>query len=206
MMSRVFISLCVAASIAIGQQPAAQTQSGASQSPGWSVDKNHSSVSFTVAHLVFSEVPGRFRDFDISVNSQRDDFSDATFSAVIKVDSIDTGNSRRDRHLRADDFFDAAHFPEIRFQSASFEKMADNSYKIVGDLTIRDSTRQVAFDAVLKGIAKGSRETTAAWKATLKINRFDYNLRWNRTTDSGGVVVGEEVTIVLVIELRKPGV
>jgi polyisoprenoid-binding protein YceI len=191
------------ASIALSQQPA--PLSGHQQATGWSVDKNHSSVSFSVAHLVFSEVSGRFRDFDINVYGKKEDFTDATFSAVLKVDSLDTGNSRRDSHLRADDFFNAAKFPEIRFQSTSLEKSPDNTYKINGNLTIRDSTRSVTFDAVLKGMIKGSQGTTAAWKATLKINRFDYNLKWSRSTDSGGLVVGEEVTITLVVELRRLG-
>jgi polyisoprenoid-binding protein YceI len=203
-MKHVSAFVFLAASIAFTQQSPNPAPSGQQQSISWSVDKSHSSVSFTVAHLVFSEVSGRFRDFDISVNSQKDDFSDATFSAVLKVDSIDTGNSRRDRHLKADDFFNAAQFPEIKFQSTSFERSADNSYKINGNLTIRDSTKSVTFDAVLKGRIKGSQGTTVAWRATLKINRFDYNLKWNNSTDSGGLVVGEEVTITIVMELRKP--
>ena len=175
----------------------------AQQSNPWRVDKNHTSVGFTVTHMVISEVAGWFRDFDIAVNATKDDFSDATFEATLKVDSIDTGNARRDGHLKADDFFNAARFPVVTFKSTAVEKAGENHYAIIGDLTIRDVTKSVRWDAELKGIVKGARTTTAAWKATLSINRFDYNLKWDRTMDSGGLVAGEAVRVTVVCELQR---
>ncbi len=204
-MKPIIVALAVSASLSFAQQTASAVPPAVQQSPtGWRVDKGHSSVTFSIAHLVVSEVIGRFRDFEITVNSLKDDFSDATLTGLLKVDSIDTGNPRRDRHLKADDFFDAAKFPEIRFQSTSIQKTGERTYSIYGNLTIRDSTKLVAVDAELKGVIRESRGTTAAWRATMKINRFDYGLNWNRTIESGGLVAGSEVTITLVVELTRP--
>ena len=170
------------------------------QSKEWKLDRNHSAVSFTIKHMVISEVTGRFDDFDIKLVSSKDDFSDAMLDGTIKVESIDTGNPNRDRHLKTDDFFNAEKFPEIRFKSTSVEKVDEKNYKITGDLTIRDVTKKVTWDAVLNGTLKSARGTRAAWKATLPINRFDYGLKWDRVTEAGGLVAGDVVTITIVGE------
>jgi polyisoprenoid-binding protein YceI len=169
----------------------------------WKLDKAHSSVIFSVKHMVISEVTGSFKDFSITVNSAKDDFSDAAVASTIKVASISTDNSYRDNHLKSDDFFNAEKFPEIKFISTSFEKTGDNRYKIAGDLTIRDVTKKVVFNAVLNGVMKTDRGLLSAWKATLIINRFDYNLKWNKTVETGGLIVGQDVTITLNVEFVK---
>lgn len=175
------------------------------QKTGWTMDKAHSSVSFSIRHLVISEVTGKFKDFDISLNATKDDFTDAVVDATIKVASINTENERRDAHLRTDDFFNAEKFPEIKFKSTAFEKVGENRYKITGDLTIRDVTKKVTFDAVYNGSIKGMRGSTiASWKATISVNRFDYGLKWNRTIESGGLIAGDTVNITLNLELIKP--
>ena len=178
--------------------------SGLAQNSGWKVDKVHTSVGFAVRHMVISEVTGNFKDFDITVSASKDDFSDAVIDATIKVASIDTDNERRDNHLKSDDFFYAEKFPEIKFRSTSFEKVGENKYNITGDLTIRDATKKVTFDATLNGMLKTSRGVLAAWKATISINRFDFGLKWNRTIEAGGLIAGETVNITLVLELQKP--
>jgi polyisoprenoid-binding protein YceI len=178
--------------------------SGLAQNSGWKVDKVHTSVGFAVRHMVISEVTGNFKDFDITVSTSTDDFSDAVIDATIKVASIDTDNERRDNHLKSDDFFYAEKFPEIKFRSTSFEKVGENKYNITGDLTIRDATKKVTFDATLNGMLKTSRGVLAAWKATISINRFDFGLKWNRTIEAGGLIAGETVNITLVLELQKP--
>jgi polyisoprenoid-binding protein YceI len=109
----------------------------------------------------------------------------------------------RDGHLKSDDFFNAEKFPEINFKSTSFEKLGDNKYKITGDLTIRDVTKNVTFDATLNGTLKTDRGVLAAWKATTTINRFDYNLKWSKTLETGGLAVGKDVIITLNLELNK---
>ncbi|MBM4161153.1 MAG: YceI family protein, partial [Ignavibacteria bacterium] len=125
-----------------------------SQNEGWKLDKAHSNVGFSVKHMVISDVTGNFGDFDIRLTSSKDDFSDASVEATIKVASIDTDNERRDNHLKSDDFFNAEKFPEIRFKGVSFQKVGDKQYKITGDLTIRDVTKRVTFDALFNGSVK----------------------------------------------------
>jgi polyisoprenoid-binding protein YceI len=169
----------------------------------WKLDKVHSSVTFTVRHMVISEVTGSFKDFTVNLKSAKDDFSDAEVQSTIKVGSISTDNAMRDGHLKSDDFFNAEKFPEINFKSTSFKKLDDNRYKIVGDLTIRDVTKNVTFDAVLNGTLKTDRGVLSAWKAATTINRFDYNLKWSKTLETGGLMVGQDVTITLNLELNK---
>ncbi len=169
----------------------------------WKLDKSHSGISFSVRHMVISDVVGNFKDFEISLKSSKDDFSDASVESVIKVASINTENSMRDNHLKADDFFNAEKYPEIKFKSTAFEKVGDNKYKITGDLTIRDVTKKVVFDAVLNGTLKTDRGLISGWKATTIINRFDYNLKWSKTLETGGLMVGQDVTITLNLELIK---
>ena len=173
------------------------------QEPTWRVDKSHSSVSFTVTHMVVSEVTGRFTDFNITFTSSKEDFSDAAVEAVIKAASINTDNERRDSDLRSGSFFSADSFPEIHFKSDSFVHREGNKYGITGDLTIRNVTKKVTFDAEYRGSVKTQRGEVVAWKAALAINRFEYGLRWDRMIDTGGLVVGETVLIQVVLELRK---
>jgi polyisoprenoid-binding protein YceI len=169
----------------------------------WKLDKAHSSITFTVKHMVISNVTGSFKDFAITLKSAKDDFSDATVQSTIKVGSLSTDNDKRDAHLKSDDFFNAEKYPEINFKSTSFEKLSDTKYKITGDLTIRDVTKNVTFDAVLNGTLKTTHGVLSAWKATTTINRFDYNLKWNKTIETGGLIVGQDVIITLNLELNK---
>ena len=170
---------------------------------GWKLDKNHSSIAFSVKHLVISTVTGNFKDFDITLTTAKDDFTDAAVQTTIKTASINTDNTARDNHLKSDDFFNAEKYPEINFKSTSFEKLSETKYKITGDLTIRDVTKNVTFDVVLNGTLKTTHGVLSAWKATTTINRFDYNLKWNKTIETGGLIVGQDVIITLNLELNK---
>jgi polyisoprenoid-binding protein YceI len=177
------------------------------QKSGWTLDKAHTNVNFSIRHMVISEVTGKFKDFDINFAATKSDFTDASVEATIKVASINTENDKRDAHLRTDDFFNAEKFPEIKFKSTAFEKVGENKYKIVGDLTIRDVTKKVAFDAVYNGSVKSPwGATVSSWKVSLAINRFDYGLKWNKAIEAGGLIAGDEVNITLNIELTKPSV
>ena len=184
---------------------AALFMSAFAQENGWRVDKAHSSISFSISHMVISEVHGRFDDFDITFASSKDDFSDAAVAATIRVNSVSTGAEGRDKDLRSENFFDAQKFPEIKFVSTSFTKVGDNKYDIAGNLTIRDVTKPVVFHGEYRGTLKTQRGLLSAWKASLEINRFDYGLKWNRMVETGGLVAGETVTIAVNLELRKPG-
>jgi polyisoprenoid-binding protein YceI len=169
----------------------------------WTFDKVHSSVQFSIKHMVISTVTGAFKDFSVDLKSDKPDFTDASVHAVIKVASINTDNTMRDGHLKSDDFFNAEKFPEIKFVSTAFEKVGENKYKITGNLTIRDVTKQATFDATLGGTLKTDRGTLSAWSATTTVNRFDYNLKWSKTLETGGLMVGQDVTISLNLELNK---
>jgi polyisoprenoid-binding protein YceI len=170
----------------------------------WTLDKSHSNVRFTVTHLIISEVEGIFRSFDGNIISTKDDFSDAVINFAVDINSIDTDNEKRDGHLKSDDFFNAAKYPEMTFKSKSFRKVTDKKYELSGDLTIRNITKPVVFDVVYGGSAEdGYGNLKAGFKASTEINRFDYDLKWNALTEAGGAVVGRNVTIDLRLQFAK---
>ena len=174
------------------------------QQTRWVVDKMHSSVKFNVTHLVISEVDGSFRVYDGSLVSDNADFSNAKIDFEVDVNSINTDNSMRDDHLKSDDFFNAAEFPKMKFVSTSFKKKSGNNYTLVGDLTIRNITKKVTFDVVYGGTTKdGYGNTKAGFRATGKINRFDYNLKWNSVTEAGNAVVSKEVNLILNLQFAQ---
>ncbi len=170
---------------------------GFAQTQTWTADKSHSKVGFSVSHLVITDVEGHFKDFDAtaSTNSKGDL---EKVEANIKTASIFTDNNDRDGHLRSDDFFNSEKFPEMKFVSKSVKKSGKNNYKITGDLTIRDVTKTITLDAKYNGtVTDPWGNTKMGWYAQTKINRFDYNLKWNKTIEAGGLVVGKDVTIKL---------
>jgi polyisoprenoid-binding protein YceI len=170
----------------------------------WRVDKSHSKMMFTVRHMLVAEVPGYFKEWDMKITSSKDDWTDATVEAVAQTASINTDNERRDADLRSDNFFNSEKFPEMTFVSTAFEKVGEKKYNIKGNLTIRDVTREVVFDAELLGIINDPRAgTRVGWKATAPINRFDFGLKWNRMIETGGLVVGETVNITIMLALIK---
>jgi polyisoprenoid-binding protein YceI len=170
----------------------------------WNVDVVHSSVKFTVEHLVISEVEGQFKTFSGSMTSTKPDFIGSTVDFSVDVNSISTDNDMRDTHLKSDDFFNAEKFPKMTFKSTSFKKLSGNKYALTGNLTIRDVTKSVTFDVTYGGTAKdGYGNTKAGFKATTVINRFDYGLKWSALTEAGGMTVGSDVTIALRLEFAQ---
>ena len=169
----------------------------------WVFDKAHTSVGFSVSHMVISETTGTFKDFSGTVTSSNDDFTGSTIEFTADIASINTDNERRDGHLKSPDFFDAEKFPKMTFKSTSFEKVEGNKYKLVGDLTIKDVTKSVELEVKYGGSINTQRGTKAGFKATGTIDRFDFNLKWDRTMDSGGLVVGKEVDLVINVELNQ---
>ena len=170
----------------------------------WNVDNSHSNVKFTVTHLVISEVEGYFKNFKGSITSNNADFNDASVDFTVDINSINTDNENRDKHLKSDDFFNAEQYPNMTFKSTSFKKVSGNKYKLTGNLTIRNITKTVTFDVTYGGTVKDPwGNTKAGFKATTVINRFDYNLKWNTVTEAGGAVVGKDVTIDLKLEFAQ---
>jgi len=171
----------------------------------WVDDPAHSQVSFSVAHLVIAEVTGRFNDFTVTLQqTAKDDFAGSILEATIKTASVDTENEGRDKHLRSDDFFNAEKFPEITFKSTAIEKSGTDTYKVSGDLTIRDITKPVVFEARYTGQVKdpwGNQKI--GFKATASVNRFDYGLKWDKAIETGGLVAGDVVDITLLMEMAQ---
>jgi polyisoprenoid-binding protein YceI len=171
---------------------------------GWTLDKAHSNIGFSVKHMVISRVTGNFKKFDVLFNATKDDFTDGYVEATIDAASINTDNEKRDQHLQSDDFFNAAKYPQIKFKSSSFRKIGGSKYQITGAMTIRDVTKQVTFDAEYNGTVKSPwGATVCSWSATTSINRFDYNLKWSKAIETGGLIVGDMVTITLDLEFTK---
>ncbi|GJQ20512.1 MAG: polyisoprenoid-binding protein [Bacteroidia bacterium] len=171
----------------------------------WKIDSAHSEVSFKVKHLVVSTVIGRFDKFDAMIEAGQDDFSDAKITFEADVTSIRTNNEQRDGHLKSPDFFDAARFPKIRFESASIERVSDYELRVTGDLTIRGTTKRVTLDVLYNGTVAGfgGGMQVAGFEIAGRINRFDFGLQWNALTETGGVVVSNEVRIEIHAEFVK---
>lgn len=168
----------------------------------WSVDQAHSTVGFTVAHLVVSEVEGRFTKFEGTIESTTPDFTNAKVNFVVDVNSINTDNEMRDKHLKGDDFFNAEKFPQMSFTSTSFKKVKGNQYILEGNLTIKDVTKKVKFAVTYNGSVKSAKGSVAGFKASTTIDRTAYNLKWNKLTEAGGAMVGKDVTINLKLEFH----
>lgn len=169
----------------------------------WTADKAHSKAQFSVTHLIISEVTGHFKSFDVNVQSSKDDFSDAKIDFSADISSIYTDNEKRDAHLKSDDFFNAEKFPKMTFKGKSLKKIDGKNYKLVGDLTIRDVTKEVTLDVVYNGTVQAWGTTKAGFKIKGEVNRFDYNLKWNTLIEAGGAVVGKTVYITVDLELQK---
>ncbi len=173
------------------------------QASSWKVDKSHSNVQFTVTHMVVSEVSGSFKTFDGSFNASKADLTDAVITFTADAASIDTDNDYRDNHLKGDDFFNAEKYPKLSFKSVSFKKKGSNKYILEGDLTIRDVTKRVKFDVTYGGMITSGGKTKVGFKVSGAINRFDYNLKWSKVLEGGGLSVADEVQIKLNLEFDK---
>jgi polyisoprenoid-binding protein YceI len=173
----------------------------------WTIDPAHTEVGFAVKHLMISTVKGRFTDVRGTVRMDERDPAGGEADVSIGVASITTGNADRDAHLRSADFFDAEHFPTIRFQSRRVEPGAQGAFLLHGDLTIRGVSRPVALEFHAEGTVLdpwGSRR--AGFSGVLRIKRSDFGITWNQLIEAGGVAVGDEVRITLEAELIQEGV
>ena len=174
------------------------------QTTNWQVDKVHSSIGFSVDHLVVSETVGEFNDYSMSVLSDKDDFTDAKFSVTIQVNSIDTKDEKRDAHLKSADFFDAEKYPTITFVGKEFKKVEGNKYIVTGTFTMHGISKEVSFDAKFGGIVKDPwGGTRAGLKVSGEIDRYDYGLKYNSILEAGGMAIGREVRLECRVELIK---
>lgn len=170
----------------------------------WKVDPAHSEVQFKVKHLVISTVTGNFNSFDGQIETEQADFSDAQVQFTIDAASIDTNKKDRDEHLKSADFFDAENHPTLTFQSRSFEKKEDNEYVLSGDLTIKGHTEPAQFKVAFGGTATDPYGNyKAGFEAETKISRRAFGLTWNDLTETGSVVVADDVRIILNLQFVK---
>ena len=172
----------------------------------WDVDVVHSNVRFVVPHLTIAEVEGRFKMFTGTMQVTTADFTDAKLTYIIDVASINTENPMRDEHLRSADFFDVEKSPKINFVATSFKKVKNNQYVLDGNLTIKDVTQKVTFQTTYGGMVKDQYgNLKAGFRATGKISRKAFGLSWNTLTDAGGIIVCDEVNMIINTEFKKAG-
>jgi polyisoprenoid-binding protein YceI len=180
--------------------PALQTEVGMVRVPPgtWNVDPSHSSVAFEVKHLMISTVRGHFREFEGTIEAAEDDPSNSRCYGSVKVASIDTGDPKRDEHLRSPDFFDAEKYPEMRFESTHIENIEGPLYRMRGNLTIKDQTREVEFDASVEGAAEdpwGNERVGVSVRG--EVDRTEFGLTWQQVLASGTLMVGETVKVLI---------
>ncbi|MBR9920352.1 MAG: YceI family protein [Bacteroidetes bacterium] len=165
----------------------------------WAIDPTHSEMSFSVKHMMISTVRGHFENFDATVEAADDTFKDASIEVSVDIDSIKTKNADRDAHLKSDDFFNAEKFPKMTFKSKSFDGST-----LVGDLTIRDITKEVELDVDFNGVAVDPYgQTKAGFELSGSINRKEFGLKWNAVTEAGSVVVSDKVKLVIDVQFVK---
>jgi polyisoprenoid-binding protein YceI len=173
----------------------------------WTIDTAHSEIGFKIKHLVISTVSGKFTSFEGKLEGEPGDLENAKISFTADIDSIHTGNEQRDGHLKSADFFDAANYAKLTFVSTNIEHKDGNDYKVTGDLTIKNITRSVTLNVEFGGTQNNFYgQTVAGFEITGKINRQDFGLTWSAVTEAGGIVVSDEVKLVINTELVKEAV
>jgi polyisoprenoid-binding protein YceI len=172
----------------------------------WQIDPQHSSAQFGVTHLMISTVRGEFHGVKGTVVLDDQDITRSTVNVTIDATSVDTREPDRDKHLKSPDFFDVAKYPSITFKSTKVEQVSPGELKVTGDVTIRGVTKQVVLnvDGPKAPIKDPWGLQRSAVSATTKINRQDFGVSWNKTLDSGGVVVSDDVRITLDVEIIIP--
>ena len=169
----------------------------------FNVDTSHSSVGFSVRHMMIAKVRGHFSRFSATLALDEADFSRSKVNASIEAASIDTNEAKRDEHLKSADFFEAAKFPKIEFATKRVEGSGEH-FKVVGDLSLHGVTREVVLDVERQGAGKdpwgNQRE---AFSAHTSVNRTDFGLKWNQALEAGGILVGEKVDIELELSAIK---
>ena len=169
----------------------------------WNVDPEHSTIEFRVTHMVVSKTTGRFMDYAGFIDMDAEDGTVTAIEATIKTESVNTNHIKRDTHLRNAEFLDVKLYPKITYKMKSYKKTAEG-YTAVGDLTLHGVTKEVTLAGRYNGAAKDPwGNTRGGFSAEGKLNRKDFGMVWNKTLDSGGLVVGDEVQIRLDIECIK---
>jgi polyisoprenoid-binding protein YceI len=167
----------------------------------FTIDTSHSEVGFSVRHMVFAKVRGQFKTWSADLAYSADDPTKTAINAEIDTASIDTREEKRDAHLRSDDFFNAEKFPKMTFKSRRIDRAGDSRYKVIGDLTIRDVTREVTLDVEQTGHGKDPwGNHRLGFTAKGAINRSDWGLTWNQALETGGVLVSDKIDVEVEVQ------
>jgi polyisoprenoid-binding protein YceI len=170
----------------------------------WNIDPSHSSLGFTVRHMVVSKTRGRFTRWSGQIRFDPDDLTASSVEVVIDPKSIDTADTQRDEHLRSADFLDVEKYPQASFRSTKVEDLRGDRYGISGQLTVHGVTRPVALETTYEGSGKdpwgGER---AGFVASTSIDRKEFGLHWNKALETGGLLVGDRVELILEVEAVK---
>lgn len=170
----------------------------------WLIDTAHSSIEFKVKYLLISTVTGVFTKFNAKVESDKEDFNAANISFSAEVASITTYNEERDEHLKSEDFFSADSFPRIAFRSTAFEKVGGTHYKLIGEMTIRNYVKTITLDVDYGGKTTDiDGNLRAGFDIVGKISRKEYGLLWDAVTETGGIMLGDEVKLFLSVQFVK---
>jgi polyisoprenoid-binding protein YceI len=171
----------------------------------WALDSTHSIAEFAVKHMVVATAKGRFGAMEGTLHWDGQNFSTANVEATIDVTTISTGDANRDGHLKSDDFFNAEQFPAATFRSKRVDSKDNDEFKLVGDLTLRDVTKEVTLDVEFEGQVKDPYGLQrAGFTAETSINRREFGLNWNAMLEAGGAVVSDKVKITIHAEFTRP--
>jgi len=171
----------------------------------WQIDYGHSTVGFTGRHMMVSTVRGEFEKFSGTVEFDEDDLTCSQAEIQIEAASVNTRNIQRDDHFRSADFFDVEKYPSIAFKSKRVILIDANHGQLIGDLTIRNITKEVVLDGEYGGVSQTPWNTySAGFSLSGKVNRKDWGLKWNMVLAGGGLVAGDEITLTIDLELTKP--
>lgn len=170
----------------------------------WVIDPSHSEVQFKVKHLVISTVTGSFGQYEGQVEMNGDDFTSAHITFSADISSISTNHEQRDAHLKSADFFDAENHPKLAFTSTGITKTGDDTYTVVGDLTIRGTTKSVSLKVEYGGQMQDFYgQTKAGFELSGTIKRKEFGLSWDAVTEAGGVVVSDDVKLIMNVQIVK---
>ncbi|MBM7572492.1 YceI family protein [Aquibacillus albus] len=168
------------------------------------VDPAHSSIDFSVKHMMVTKVKGTFHEFDTAIEADPEDLTTADIEFNIDLASVDTGSEDRDNHLKSADFFDVENNPKMTFKTTNIVKASDDEYNVTGDLTIKDVTKSETFKVVFEGQGQDPwGNQVYGFTGEGKINREDYGLTWNAALETGGVLVGQDVKISMDFQLKQ---
>ncbi len=171
----------------------------------WEFDKSHTSIGFSAKHMMVSTVRGRFESFDGVVDLNEPNPADSHVDVTIDAASVSTNDPRRDGHLKSADFFDVEKYPSITYKSTKVEKLSDEKYRVTGDLTLKNITREVPLNVTFEGESRDMQgQRRAGFTITTTINRKEFELNWNVALEAGGWLVGDTIKIEIDSEVFEP--